>query len=89
MSTDGSHVKTDHKGEEVDWFPRFSPDGSKIFHPSKKGWVSERDANNAEKWDIWTVKPDGSDPVKVVDSAELGSWTRARRVSSLCDARRF
>lgn len=81
MSTDGSNVKQITKGEEVDWFPRFSPDGSKIlFTRSKKGWVSERDANNADKWDIWTVKPDGSDPVKVVDSASWGSWLGADEI---------
>jgi Tol biopolymer transport system component len=75
MKTDGSDVKQITKGDEVDWFPRFSPDGSKIlFCRSKSGWVSERDANNSEKWDLFTVKPDGSDVVKVVDSASWGSW---------------
>jgi len=75
MNTDGSNVKQITKGDEVDWFSRFSPDGSKIlFTRSKKGWVSERDSNDAEKWDIFTVKPDGSNPTKVVDSASWGSW---------------
>jgi WD40-like Beta Propeller Repeat len=75
MNTDGSHVKAITQGEAVDWFPRFSPDGSKIlFCRSKKGWVSERDANDSEKWDLFTVNPDGSDPTKVVDSASWGSW---------------
>jgi hypothetical protein len=75
MNTDGSNVKAITQGDAVDWFPRFSPDGSKIlFCRSKKGWVSERDANNSDKWDLFTIKPDGSDPSKVVDSASWGSW---------------
>ena len=75
MKTDGSDVKQITRGDEVDWFPRFSPSGEQIlFCRSKKGWVSERDANASEKWDIYTIKPDGSDPKKVVDSASWGSW---------------
>jgi hypothetical protein len=75
MKTDGSDVKTITKGEQVDWFPRFSPDGSQIlFTRSKQGWVSEKDANDSDKWDIYTVKPDGSDPEKVVASASWGSY---------------
>src|SRR4051812_15081223 len=75
MKTDGSDVTQITKGDAVDWFPRFSPDGSKVlFTRSKKGWVSERDANNSDKWDLYTIKPDGSDPEKVVDSASWGSW---------------
>ena len=75
MKTDGSEVKQITSGEQVDWFPRFSPDGSKIlFCRSKKGWVSERDANNSDKWDIYTVNIDGSQPEKVVDSGSWASW---------------
>ena len=75
MKTDGSDVKQITKGDAVDWFPRFSPDGSKIlFCRSKDGWVSERDANDSEKWDIFTVAPDGSGATKVVDSASWGSF---------------
>jgi Tol biopolymer transport system component len=75
MKTDGSDVKQITSGEAVDWFPRFSPDGSQIlFCRSKQGWVSERDANASDKWDILTVKPDGSGESKVVDSASWASW---------------
>jgi len=75
MKTDGSEVKAITTGDNVDWFPRFSPDGGKIlFCRSKKGWVSERDANISNKWDLFTVHPDGTDLVKVLDDATWGSW---------------
>lgn len=75
MNTDGSHVHPITSGEAVDWFPRFSPDGSRIlFTRSKKGWVFERDANTEGKWDIYTVSPEGKDPTKVVDDASWGNW---------------
>jgi hypothetical protein len=75
MQTDGSNVKQITHGDTVDWFPRFSPDGSKIlFCRSKKGWVSERDANNSDKWDIYTINPDGTEPVKVVENGSWASW---------------
>jgi hypothetical protein len=75
MNTDGSHVHNITKGDAVDWFPRFSPDGSRIlFTRSKKGWVFERDANTDGKWDIWTVTPDGKDETKVVENASWGTW---------------
>jgi Tol biopolymer transport system component len=75
MKTDGTDVKAITKGDNVDWFPRFSPDGTRIlFCRSKKGWVSERDANLSAKWDLFTVRPDGSDLTKVVDDATWGSW---------------
>ena len=75
MSTDGSHVRPITKGDNVDWFPRFSPDGARIlFTRSKKGWVFERDANTDGKWDIYTINPDGSDLKKAVDNASWGTW---------------
>jgi hypothetical protein len=81
MDTDGSHVKAITHGDAVDWFPRFSPDGSKIlFCRSKKGWVSEKDANNSDKWDLFTINPDGTDAKKVVDSASWGSWVGADEI---------
>lgn len=75
MKTDGSGSKPITQGDNVDWFPRFSPDGSKIlFCRSKKGFVSERDANDSDKWDIFTVSPDGSGLTRVVESASWGTW---------------
>jgi Tol biopolymer transport system component len=75
MNTDGSNVHPITKGDTVDWFPRFSPDGSRIlFCRSKKGWVREQDANVADKWDVWSIRPDGSDEKKLVDSASWGTW---------------
>jgi len=75
MKTDGSDVKQITTGDTVDWFPRFSRDGSKIlFCRSKKGWVSERDANNSDKWDIYTIGVDGSDLTKVIENGSWASW---------------
>jgi hypothetical protein len=75
MNSDGSNIRQITRGEEVDWFSRFSPDGTKIlFTRSKKGWVFERDANTDGKWDIYTVTPDGKDVTKVVDNASWGGW---------------
>jgi hypothetical protein len=75
MNTDGTDVHAITKGDAVDWFPRFSPDGSRVlFTRSKKGWVFERDANTDGKWDVYTVTPDGKDETKVVDNASWASW---------------
>jgi len=75
MNTDGTGVKPITSGEAVDWFPRYSPDGSKIlFTRSKKGWVYERDANTEGKWDIYTVTPEGKDETKIIDNASWGGW---------------
>jgi hypothetical protein len=72
---DGSNIKQLTKGDAVDWFPRFSPDGSRIlFTRSQKGWVSERDANTDGKWDLFTLPADGGEPTKVVDNASWGTW---------------
>src|SRR3569623_2173080 len=78
MNTDGSNVHNITKGDAVDWFPRFSPDGSKIlFTRSKKGWVFERDAYTDGKSDVWTVTPEGKDETKIVDNASWGTWESA------------
>jgi len=75
MNMDGSNLHAITQGDAVDWFPRFSPDGSRIlFTRSKKGWVYERDANSDGKWDIFTVTPDGQEETKVVDNASWGGW---------------
>jgi Tol biopolymer transport system component len=88
MKTDGSDVKAITHGDEVDWFPRFSPDGTKIlFCRSKKGWVSEKDANQSAKWDLWTVSPDGSDAKKVVEDATWGSWVGADAIVFVRDGK--
>lgn len=75
MNTDGSGVHPITSGENVDWFSRFSPDGSRIlFTRSKKGWEFERDANTEGKWDIFTVTPEGKALTKIVDNASWGNW---------------
>jgi hypothetical protein len=75
MDSDGSNVKALTQGDETDWFPRFSPDGGRVlFTRSRKGWVEERDANTANKWDIWVMNADGSDQKKVVTNASWGNW---------------
>jgi len=80
MNTDGSNVHAITQGDAVDWFPRFSPDGSRIlFTRSKKGWVYERDANTDGKWDIFTVTTDGKEETKVVDKRELGRLGHRQR----------
>jgi hypothetical protein len=72
---DGGNIKQLTKGDEVDWFPRFAPDGSRIlFARSQKGWVSERDANTDGKWDLYTLPADGGEPTKIVDNASWGTW---------------
>ncbi len=61
MNSDGSAISALTQGEQVDWFPRFSPDGKKImFCRSKKGWVYERDANRNYKWDLFTIATEAS-----------------------------
>lgn len=75
MNTDGSDVRALTHSEQVDWFPRFSPDGERImFTRSKKGWVYERDANRYEKWDIFTLPAAGGEPTLVAPDASWGTW---------------
>jgi hypothetical protein len=81
MRTDGSDVKALTSGDEVDWFPRFSPDGKQIlFVRSKNGWVAERDANEPAKWNQLVMNADGSNLHKVADNAAWGTWVDAQRI---------
>jgi Tol biopolymer transport system component len=76
MNADGTDLKpVTNTPDNVDWFPRFSPDGATIlFCRSKSGWVAENDAEINDKWDLWTVKPDGTGEKKVAESAVWGTW---------------
>jgi Tol biopolymer transport system component len=75
MDADGTNEKQLTKGDNVDWFSRFSPDGkSVLFVRSKSGWVPEGDAEIFDKWDIWTVDNDGNNETKLVDNACWGTW---------------
>lgn len=76
MNADGTDPKPLTKSpNNVDWFPRFSPDGSTvIFTRSKMGFVAENDAEMYDKWDIWIIKADGTDEKKVADNAVWGTW---------------
>jgi hypothetical protein len=87
MNADGSdQKKLTSSPDNVDWFSRFSPDGSKVlFTRSKAGWVAESEAESFDKWDIWTVSSDGSDEKKVAESACWGNWRPSG--DSICFAR--
>jgi len=75
MQADGTDKKQLTKGDHVDWFARWSPDGSKVlFTRSKMGWVPETDAKYFDKWDLWTIMADGTDEKKVVEKACWGTW---------------
>lgn len=81
MKTDGSQVRRLTKGEHVDWYPRFDEAGQRLlFTRSKRGWVSERDANRPEKWDLYTIKLDGSGLSRVAESASWGIWIAANKI---------
>ena len=76
MNADGTGQKPlTASPSNVDWFPRFSPDGKKVvFTRSKLGWVAESDAEMFDKWDVWTINVDGTGETKVAEDAVWGSW---------------
>jgi len=81
MKTDGSGLRRLTQGDEVDWFPRFSPDGRQVlFTRSKRGWVSEQDANRPEKWDLYLVPFEGGAPKRAVEGASWGTWIDAGHI---------
>jgi hypothetical protein len=75
MKSDGSEPHQLTKGNLTDWNPRFSPDGTKIlFSRSVEKGARETEAGADHAWDLFTVKPDGTEPTKVVANATWGSW---------------
>lgn len=75
MNADGTEPTQLTKTDQVDWFPRISPDGQTIlFNRSKGGWVSENDAKYFQKWDLYMINMDGTGERKVVDGATWGTW---------------
>ncbi|MBN1128069.1 MAG: PD40 domain-containing protein [Chitinispirillaceae bacterium] len=76
MNADGTgQTPLTNSPNNVDWYPRFSPDGSRIlFVRSKSGWVPETDAEMYEKWDLLTVAIDGSGETKAASDAVWGTW---------------
>ena len=75
MNADGTEPKQLTHGDQVDWFPRISPDGkSVLFCRSNSGWVPETDADQPDKWDLWVIGIDGQGERKVVDKATWGTW---------------
>ncbi len=76
MNADGTDQKPlTVSPNNVDWFPRISPDGQTVlFTRSKMGFVPENDAEMFEKWDIWTIKIDGTGETKVAENAVWGTW---------------
>ena len=75
MNADGTDAKQLTKSDDVDWFPRISPDGKLVlFSRSKGGWVPENDAEYFDKWDLFTINVDGSGEKKVVENACWGVW---------------
>ena len=76
MNADGTDQKAlTISPNNVDWFPRFSPNGATvIFVRSKMGWVPESDADIFDKWDIWAIGADGGGEKKLAENACWGAW---------------
>lgn len=75
MNADGSNIAALTKGDNVDWYPRFSPDGSKVlFIRSKSAWEPESDAEVFDKWNLWMINIDGTEENMVAENASWGTW---------------
>jgi hypothetical protein len=82
MNADGTDPEQlTNSPNNVDWFSRFSPDGSQvIFCRTKSGWVNEMDAEMFDRWDLWTINSDGSDEKKVAENATWGTFKSADEI---------
>jgi hypothetical protein len=76
MNADGSDQKAlTNSPDNVDWFPKISPDGAKVlFVRSKSGFVPENDAEMYTKWKVMTINIDGTDEKMVADTAVWATW---------------
>ncbi len=75
MNADGTGAVPLTNGNQVDWFPRISPDGKQVlFTRSNSGWVTENDADHPDRWDLWVIGIEGEGERKVVEKATWGTW---------------
>ena len=82
MRTDGSDTKQLTTGDNTDWRPRFSPDGTKLLFQRSRAsdFVRESDANADLAWDLYTIGVDGQGLTKVAEDATWGSWATADEI---------
>jgi hypothetical protein len=82
MKLDGSELRQLTTGERTDWYPRLSPDGTKVLFSRShaKGFVPQSTANAPGAWDLFTVNVDGSDLKKVVAGGAWGNWVSADEI---------
>ncbi len=64
MNPDGSGVTNLTNNAAIDWFPSWSPDGTRIAFQSDRDGVGE----------IFTMSSDGSDPINVTNNPNLDGW---------------
>jgi Tol biopolymer transport system component len=75
MNCDGSDIKAVTKGNKTDWYPRFSPDGTRIiFCRSKMDWTSEMNANNSEMWDTWIIDSMDAEERLLIPNSTWATW---------------
>jgi len=77
MDEDGQNKrKLTDSARNVDWFARFSPDGSTvIFNRSKRRWEPETNAKYANRWNIHQINVDGTGEKLLIENATWGTWT--------------
>lgn len=81
MNADGTEAKALTASNDVDWFPRISPDGKTVlFNRSTGGWVPETDADLPDRWNLWMIDIDGQNLRQVVTKATWGTWKNAEEI---------